>query len=300
LRTVPISRPHFRAGLGQLQSDKSGRPYLILVSDGNATLGKITTKEILDEVAQLRQSQAAGMAVRLCTFGIGGDANRTLLAELASNNSGFSTWVRDSEDIEYALTSFNSRLAAIPLQGLQLDISPSESVSMIYPVESGLAFPGSVRQWLGRLAPGASALQANATADYGDARANWQFAGRVRAAETHDFLPRAWAKARVDALLRQIELEGETSAAIEEIIRLAKRYHFVTPYTSFLAAPRALLRPRLIQPGDPLLRIRTDEDIESVTAIFPFGLVKPMSYPRFGKGLANQVSGASFDERWPL
>jgi Ca-activated chloride channel family protein len=78
--------------------------------------------------------------------------------------------------------------------------------------------------------------------------------------------------------LRLIDLEGENAAYIEEIIRLSKRYHFVTPYTSFLAAPRALLRPRLIQPGDPVLRIRTDEDIESVTVLFPFGLVKPMTY----------------------
>ena len=31
---------------------------------------------------------------------------------------------------------------------------------------------------------------------------------------------------------------------VGEIIRLARRYKFVTPYTSFLAAPRALLRNR--------------------------------------------------------
>jgi len=145
-------------------------------------------------------------------------------------------------------------------------------------VETGLAFAGSIRQWLGRLAPAAATLQAKASANYGESRADWQAAHNIRNEETHSFLPRAWAKARVDALLRQIELEGETDAAIEEIIRLAKRYNFVTPYTSFLAAPRALLRPRLIQPGDPMLRIKTDEDIESVTAIFPFGLVKPMTY----------------------
>jgi Ca-activated chloride channel family protein len=38
------------------------------------------------------------------------------------------------------------------------------------------------------------------------------------------------------------------------------------------------LRPRLIRPGDPVLRVRTDPSIVSVVAMFPFGLVKPLRY----------------------
>jgi Ca-activated chloride channel homolog len=94
----------------------------------------------------------------------------------------------------------------------------------------------------------------------------------------HPDLPRECAKARVDALLEKIDREGEAQASIDEIIRLSRKYKFVTPYTSFLAAPRALLRPRLIRPGDPVLRVKTDESITSVVAMFPFGLVKPLRY----------------------
>jgi Ca-activated chloride channel family protein len=72
--------------------------------------------------------------------------------------------------------------------------------------------------------------------------------------------------------------EGEDRASIDEIIRLARQHSFVTPYTSFLAAPRALLRPRVIKPGDPVLRVAADESITSVVAMFPFGLVKPLRY----------------------
>jgi len=98
------------------------------------------------------------------------------------------------------------------------------------------------------------------------------------AAAEHAHLPRTWAKARVDDLLERIEREGEDAAWIDEIIALSRKYKFVTPYTSFLAAPRALLRPRLIRPGDPVLRVRTDAAIVSVVAMFPFGLVKPLKY----------------------
>jgi Ca-activated chloride channel family protein len=45
----------------------------------------------------------------------------------------------------------------------------------------------------------------------------------------------------------------------------------VTPYTAFIAAPRALLRPRLIQPGDPVIRVKTDESVTEVFAVLPFG-----------------------------
>ena len=94
----------------------------------------------------------------------------------------------------------------------------------------------------------------------------------------HADLPRTWAKARVDALLAKIERDGEDRASVDEIIRLARKYKFVTPYTSFLAAPRSLLRPRVIRPGDPVLRVKTDPDIVSVVALFPFGLVKELRY----------------------
>ena len=82
----------------------------------------------------------------------------------------------------------------------------------------------------------------------------------------------------MDALLEKIQREGEDQATIDEIIRLARQYKFVTPYTSFLAVPRALLRPRVIRPGDPVLRVKTDESILSVTALFPFGLVQKLRY----------------------
>jgi Ca-activated chloride channel family protein len=53
---------------------------------------------------------------------------------------------------------------------------------------------------------------------------------------------------------------------------------FVTQYTSFLAAPRSLLRPRAMKAGDPILRVKTVAGINAVVAHFPFGLTKPLHY----------------------
>jgi Ca-activated chloride channel family protein len=79
-------------------------------------------------------------------------------------------------------------------------------------------------------------------------------------------------------LLAKIERDGEDRATVDEIIRLSRQFKFVTPYTSFLAVPRSLLRPRVIRPGDPVLRVKTDESIVSVVALFPFGLVQPLRH----------------------
>ena len=75
-----------------------------------------------------------------------------------------------------------------------------------------------------------------------------------------------------------MDMNEEREDYIAEIIRLSEKYKFVTPYTAFIAAPRALLRPRLIQPGDPVLRVKTDESINSVFAVLPFGETLPLKF----------------------
>ena len=59
---------------------------------------------------------------------------------------------------------------------------------------------------------------------------------------------------------------------------MSEKYKIVTPYTAFLAAPRALLRPRLIQPGDPVIRVKTDESVKEVFAVLPFGETLPLKF----------------------
>jgi Ca-activated chloride channel family protein len=177
--------------------------------------------------------------------------------------------VSSTESIDFKLTSFLGKLGQRAVEGLTLAAEPQANFSLIYPLQDSV-FPGSVATWVGRYQkPGAAAFTAGA------AKAQVTLPERDL---DHPQLPRTWAKARVDALLEKIERDGEDRASIDEIIRLSRKYKFVTPYTSFLAAPRALLRPRVIRPGDPVIRIKTDPSIESVVALFPFGLTKPLRY----------------------
>jgi len=161
---------------------------------------------------------------------------------------------------------------------MRFSSAPADAVQLVYPLNDA-TFPGSLASWVGQYQKPrqnvAMTLHGINDGQAFDLQAKINFPAESL---EHIELPRLWAEARVQALLEQIERDGETQAAVDEIIRLARKYKFVTPYTSFLAVPRALLRPRVIRPGDPVLRVKTDPSITSVIALFPFGLTKPLRY----------------------
>ena len=141
----------------------------------------------------------------------------------------------------------------------------------VYPVLAQPPAPGSQSGWIGRYATPQGAVRVSiASPLLPGGRASLDSALPAEALDARD-LPRRWARARVDHLLALIEAEGERREWVDEVIALSKRYRFVTPYTAFLAAPRSLLRPRRIQPGDPVLRVECDPATVSVAALLPFG-----------------------------
>ncbi len=255
----------------------AGDRYVVLLGDASATSGTIANTQLAASYAKRRDALPSAERPRTYVFGIGDDANVPLL-KMLSRDEGLMDTVRSSEPIDFKLRAFVSKIGARPLEKLQLTFDPPASVDLVYPLDP-VSFAGSVASWVGRYAqPGG-----NATFTVRGVRDHRPVEMRATAplpasSVEHGSLPRTWAKARVDALLDKIASDGEDRASVDEIIQLARQYRFVTPYTSFLAAPRALLRPRVIKPGDPVLRVATDESIRSVVALFPFGLVKPLRY----------------------
>lgn len=248
-----------------LKQAPSPDAYVVLLGDGGSTRGLVHNGRL---AAWYEAEWKRGRRPHTYIFGVGDDANLPLLQMLA-RQAGLFEWVRSTEPIEFKLNSFLSKIGVRPLDGLTLSAEPASNFDMVYALEQTV-FPGSRGAWVGQYKQaGQGTFRAGgltATAALPDRSAD------------HAHLPRTWAKARVDALLEKIERDGEDAATIDEIIRLSRKYKFVTPYTSFLAAPRSLLRPRLIRPGDPVLRVRTDASISSVVAMFPFGLVKKLRY----------------------
>jgi Ca-activated chloride channel family protein len=264
------------AALGQA-AQGVGERYIVLLTDGGATRGTIANARLVDWFEQQMRAIPAAERPRPYVFAVGDDANMPLL-RIMGRQDGIVEWVRSTEPLDFKLSSFLSKIGRRPVEGLNLSAAPAGAFDLIYPLESS-PFAGSMANWVGLY------KQSNVEATFRVTGLREDgalaFESRVTLPEEsleHPHVPRTWARARVDALLEKIEREGEDRATIDEIIRLAKKFKFVTPYTSFLAAPRSLLRPRVIRPGDPVLRVRTDASIVSVTALFPFGLVKKLKF----------------------
>ncbi len=207
------------------------------------------------------------------TVGEAGEALRAASGQVLSNTA---------TEIEGDLF-FQRLLAPADAPGTAPKVSGSDGIPFtvsggdpklrhIYPVLVQPLEPASLSAWVGRYAVPQPKVQVALTSPlFKGGKLSLAGAFPEKALEARD-LPRRWARARVDDLLARIEAEGERREWVDEIIALSKRYKFITPYTAFLAAPRSLLRPRRIQPGDPVLRVECDEGTTSVTALFPFGL----------------------------
>ncbi len=265
------------AALQQCSGSASGNPYLVLFSDGGATRGTIQNGRLAGWYETSWKRLPEARRPRTYIFGVGDDANLPLLKMLARQD-GLLENVVSTEPLDFKLTTFLSKIGRSPVGRLRLDVSPENAVDLVYPLQDGV-FSGSLATWVGRYQKPQQdvAFTVRGVRDGTPLEMSGK-ANLPKESTEHPQLPRIWARARVAALLEKIQREGEDQSSVDEIIRLARQYKFVTPYTSFLAVPRALLRPRVIRPGDPVLRVKTDESIVSVVALFPFGLVQTLRY----------------------
>ncbi len=250
--------------------------YIVLLTDGELTDGPISPNRFGDWLDKAWKDLPAPHRPHLYSLAIGDDANLRLLRRVASHDGVFEQ-VGSAESLDFKLESFIHKIGLERLNQVGLTIAPEANTSMVYRLEDD-NFPGSLASWVGQYAKPQATDFTAVMGGGGSVVRETVHVNLPKLDTSHPYLPPTWARARVDALLERIDREGEDKASIEEIIALSRKYKFVTPYTSFLAAPRALLRPRLIRPGDPMLRVRTDPSIESVVALFPFGAIQPLRF----------------------
>ncbi len=204
--------------------------YLVFLTDGLPTVGETDPGRILrDTVA------GNTLKVRLFTFGVGYDVNTFLLDQLAARNYGSADYVSPDEDLEVKLSNFFARVSSPVMTDLALDLGAPRAHD-VYPRQLPDLFQGSQITVLGRYSGGGSFPIVLKGKTQGAARAIRYERNEFPETDTKaDFLPRLWAMRKVGYLLEQIRMSGENPELKNEIVRLAKKYGFVTPYTSYLA-----------------------------------------------------------------
>ncbi len=199
---------------------------LILLSDGKPTIGA------RDDAALLAQAAKLGK-MRVFPVGIGFEVNTLLLDKLAENSGGWRTYVAPDEDLEIKLSALFQKISSPVLAQPKL---VAEGVTLLetHPKQLPDLFRGTPLHLFGRFkGSGPAKLRLEGLVNGRQVALDYSvtFPGGVK---SHGFIPGLWAQRRVGYLLDQIRLHGEEAELRDEVVRLARRYAIVTPYTSHL------------------------------------------------------------------
>jgi Ca-activated chloride channel family protein len=226
-------------------------PHMVIfMTDGRPTVGSTDIKEIVAHVQQNNRHQA-----RVFTFGVGFKVNTTLLDQVAREHGGSADYVRPQEDIELKVSALYNKIAYPVMTDIRLDWGQAR-VFDVYPRKAPDLFRGGQVVIMGR-ARGELPEEIKVTGVLAGKPVGMAFEAEPEedsqaGSRAHDFIPRLWATRKVGYLLEEIRQHGEASELKTEVIRLAKKYGLVTPYTSYLAVDDSELEnrppPPIVQP----------------------------------------------------
>jgi Ca-activated chloride channel family protein len=236
------------ASLQQSYGDSTSN-NLIFLTDGEPTWGETDTEKIMTACAANNIRQ-----VRLFSFGVGEDINEAFLQRLSRENHGYAQFIASDDSIALVVNYHFTRISKPVMTDIHLDLGGLQSWD-IYPKVQDDLFWGTQVMRLGLYRGGGTfpvTLGGNMRKD------SVSFTNNIYFADTtggHRFVPRLWAKAKIDYIMEQISIYGESQELIDQIIDLSLRFQILTPYTAFYSDPTE----------DPS---RIDKDNKTVPDIF--------------------------------
>ena len=216
--------------LGQLFSADYAN-MIVFITDGYPTWGETFIPNILANV-KARNTRNA----RIFPFGVGKDVSKPLLVQMAAENGGYATFIQAADSIPIVVKNHLTRIAKPVLADLEIKID-GLITSDKFPRPLPDLFWGSQVMQLGLYQnSGTFPVVLNGTVR-GESKQFTASAEFSSATGGHRFVPRLWARAKIDYLLEQIAMYGELAELKNQVIELGLKFQIVTPYTSFYSNP---------------------------------------------------------------
>jgi Ca-activated chloride channel family protein len=172
---------------------------------------------------------------RIFTFGIGSDVNTHLLDRVGSETRAVSQYVMPNEDMEVKLSSFYTKIQSPMLTDIKIGFAGKEARMLeLYPQAMPDIFKNDTLTIFGRYEGTGKVTVTLAGLVNGAVRDFKTEVDLGAATAGNSFIPVMWATRRVGWLLDQIRMNGESKELKDEVVRLAREYGIVTPYTSYL------------------------------------------------------------------
>lgn len=254
-------RPESGAGAGGEKSDGAqettatvSRIYtVVFITDGLPTVGQTNPDQILQTATRAiaggkgsgagtgrdsglkpeRTPSERSSSVRIFTFGVGHDVNTKLLDRLAEETRAAAEYIRPGEDLEVPISRFFDKISRPAMTNLRLEI-PGAGAYDLYPKDLPDLFYGTQLTVFGRYRkPGPSAIRLTGMVAGKPAEYTYEKTFPEQESE-NGFVEKLWGTRKIAYLLDSIRKSGESDEVKEEVIRLAKKYGVVTPYTSYL------------------------------------------------------------------
>jgi len=210
---------------------ESSSKNLIFLTDGMPTLGETNIDSINNSVVQNNNND-----VRLFSFGIGDNISERLLTKLALDNHGYAHMISADDSIETVINNHFERISKPVITDLEFDYNSFQPWDR-YPKNLTDLFWGSQTMEMGLYEQGGeynialSGMMRDDSVKYYKPMYFPDTTGGYR------FVPRLWARAKINHLLDLIAIHGETDELVNQVIELSLRYQILTEYTALYADP---------------------------------------------------------------
>jgi len=208
---------------------QSGRPrYIVLLTDGMPTIGET------DESILINNFLSSSGKSRIFTFGLGTGLNTHLLEGLSSKTGGSARYITGGDSIESVIDKFFKKISLPVMTDIKVKFAGSSKISDIEPSSFHDIFAGDMIPIYGKY-DSAGKITVAVEGVVGQSRKNFISTFTIGYADRGaDFVPRMWARTRIASLMEKIRLGGADENSTAEIIKLARTYGIITPYTSYL------------------------------------------------------------------
>lgn len=214
-------------GVTMLNQTTERPGFLVMMTDGEPTVGETNTSNLLKKVKSKRD-------IRVFDFGVGNDIDTRFLNKLAEDNHGTSQYVSPDENIETALSGFYQKIKSPVLSDVSITYDGIQ-VKDTYPKSVKDIFQGSQVLLLGKYKGGGNA-RVNVQGKVNGVAKSFSFPLTFSTSEPeHTYLPRLWAMRRIGYLTDVAKANGDNKEVVDEIIALSKKHGIISAYTSFLA-----------------------------------------------------------------
>ena len=206
-----------------------GVSLIIFLTDGHPTIGETAPKAILKKARGNNKFKT-----RIFTFGIGTSINTRLLDSLAGQTKGTGDYVKPNKEIAQKINWFYDKVRYPVLSDLKLSVGKGIRLVDMYPKRLPDLYRGGQLLVFGRYRGKGHAAVTLSGKINGKTQKFVYETKFPEKSDQNEFIDRLWAHRKVAYLLDNIRLHGENSELKGEVVRLAKKFGIVTPYTSYL------------------------------------------------------------------